>query len=137
MHKSKALFLAPGVLPLGERGAVWNNPLSKDFGERRGGPGPVIAGSNTGICQKGPDVPQGLKDSIRSTNPTFIDLVNFDFRPVKNSPLAGAGAGVLPKGRLIDLAGKFEPQRDIPTDLEPGPRRKTVPPSVGPFETLQ
>jgi len=29
---------------------------------------------------------------------------------------------------------QFEPQRGIPADLKPKPRRKVTPPSVGPFE---
>ncbi len=130
------IFLGYGIsgYKVYERGTVWDDPLSKAFRETRGSPDPVIAGADNWICQKATDIPQELEGSIRGTNPVFVDLVNFDFRPAKDSSLAGAGLWTLPKGRIIDLVGEFEPQRGIPADLKPRPRRKAAPPSIGPFE---
>jgi len=66
-----------------------------------------------------------------------VDLVNFDLRPAKDSPLAGAGLWPLPQGRIVELAPEYEPQRGIPVDLKPKPRRKVTPPAIGPFEAVE
>ena len=81
-----------------------------------------------------PGVAEGFVNTLRGINPHFVDLITFDFRPRKDSPLVGAGLRPLPQGRIVDLAPEYEPQRGVPADLKPKPRRKATPPSVGPFE---
>lgn len=49
----------------------------------------------------------------------------------------GAWLWPLPKGRIVELVPEYEPQRGIPVHLEPAPRRKVAPPSIGPFEAIE
>ena len=120
------------------RGKVWDQyPRSKAFINRRGSSEPVIDGRNNWISNRTSGIPPGLEGTIRGDNPLFADLINLDFRPQKGSPLAKAGILELPKGRVASLMPEFEPQRGIPTDLKPEPRRKVEKPSIGPFEVVE
>jgi hypothetical protein len=117
-----------------ERGNTWEVPATAAFRAKRGHGEPVLEGANNWISNRSTDIPEGFKDSIRGINPTFVNLLNFDFRPRKDSPLVGAGLSDLPRGQIVDLIPEYEPQRGIPANLTPRPRRKTAAPSIGPFE---
>jgi len=120
-----------------ERGEVWEVPATTAFRERRGHGEPIVEGANNWVSARTVGIPEGLVNTLRGINPHFMDLVNFDFQPAKDSPLAGAGLWPLPRGRIVELAPEFEPQRGIPIDLKPTPRRKATPPSIGPFEAVE
>jgi hypothetical protein len=116
------------------RGTTWETPRTKAFMERRGTQDPVVEGANNWLIRNISALPVGFSFDRGVTNPGFVDMLNGDYRPRKDSPLAGAGLWPLPKGRIIDLVPEYEPQRGIPADLKPKPRRKVTPPSIGPFE---
>lgn len=130
------IFLEYGVSgsTVYERGSVWETPRTESFRQRRGHGEPLVEGANNWISRKALAAPERFKDTLRGVNPFFVDLTAFDFRPRKDSPLCGAGLWPLPKGQIIDLVPEYEPQRAIPSDLKPTPRRKATPPSIGPFE---
>jgi len=119
------------------RGNVWEGPRTERFRARRGHGEPIISGSNNWVSTKAVGIPEGLARTIRGLDPGFVDLLGCDFRPRKGSPPAGAGLWPLPRGRIVDLVPEYEPQRGIPLDLEPAPRREATPPSIGPFETAE
>lgn len=119
------------------RGKTWDTPRTTAFRKRRGHGEPIIAGSNNWIATKAVGIPESFVNTLRGINPHFVDLVNFDFRPAKDSPLVRAGMHPLPQGRIVELAPEYEPQRGIPADLEPSPRRKVTPPAIGPFEAVE
>ncbi|GAI81666.1 unnamed protein product, partial [marine sediment metagenome] len=134
------VFMERGVesSALFSRGGVWENAASTvAFRQRRGHGEPIAEGVNNWVSVKTTLVPDELAGTLRGVNPVFLDFLNLDFRPAKDSPLAGAGTWPLPKGRIVDLAPQYEPRRGIPADLKPSPRRKVTPPSVGPFEAVQ
>jgi hypothetical protein len=116
------------------RGETWDSEATTEFIRRRASPDPVVEGSNNWIFERSIDVPELFTNALRGMNPRFVDLLNGDYRPRKESPLTGAGLWPLPRGRVVDLAPEFEPQRGIPADLKPKLRRKAIPPSIGPFE---
>jgi len=120
-----------------ERGEVWEVPATTAFRERRGHGEPIVEGANNWVSARTVGIPEGFVNTFRGINPHFVDLINFDFRPAKDSPLVGAGLWPLPQGRIVELAPEFEPQRGIPADLTPKPRRKATPPSIGPFEAME
>jgi hypothetical protein len=117
-----------------DRGIVWDAPRTKVFTDKRANGEPILSGSNNWVSDKGGGIPAVLLKTIRGMNPGFTHLVGRDFRPRKDSPLAGAGLSPLPKGRIVDLVPQFEPRRGIAPDLKPARRRATAPPSIGPFE---
>ena len=119
-----------------ERGNVWEVPTTDAFRKKRGNGEPIVEGSNNWISEKSIGIPEGFMDTLRGINPKFVDLVNFDFHPGKDSPLVGAGMWPLPMGRVAELVPEYEPQRGIPLDLKPK-ARKAVPPSIGPFEAAE
>jgi len=133
------VFLEYGVSETGVYmpGKGWDTPRTTAFRERRGHGEPIVEGANNWVSVKTVGIPEGLVNTLRGINPHFVDLVNFDFRPAKDSPLAGAGLWPLPQGRIVELAPEYEPQRGIPADLKPVPRRKATPPAIGPFEPVE
>ena len=134
------VFMEMGVesSALFSRGAVWENvPATAAFRQRRGHGEPIVEGANNWASVKATLVPDEPAGTLRGVNPMFRDFLNLDFRPAKDSPLAGAGLWPLPQGRIVELVPEYEPQRGIPADLTPTPRRKVSPPSVGPFEALE
>ena len=118
-----------------ERGPTWDTADTRAFTQRRGSGEPVIDGAKNCVSFKTWGVPEELQNILRGINPGFVNLVNVDFTPARVSPLAGAGFSPLPMGRVIELTPEYEPQRGIPLDLKPTPRRSAQPPSIGPFET--
>jgi len=130
------IFLEYGVTGAAvySRGRTWDTQRTRGFVERRGSSEPIVEGSNNWITEKAIGIPETFVKTIRGTNPKFVDLLNFDFRPRSDSSLAGVGMWPLPKGRMVDLVPEFEAQRGVPADLKPKPRRKVIPPSIGPFE---
>jgi len=122
-----------------DRVLAYNNVFMETtaFRERRGHGEPIVEGANNWVSARTVGIPEGFVNTLRGINPHFVDLVNFDLRPAKDSPLAGAGLWPLPRGRIVELAPEFEPQRGIPADLKPVPRRKATPPSIGPFEAAE
>ena len=119
------------------RGNVWEGLRTQWFRERRGHGEPILSGSNNWVSTKAVEIPEGLARTIRGLDPRFADLLGFDFRPRKDSPLVGAGLWPLPRGQIVDLVPEYEPQRGIPVDLKARPRRKVTPPSIGPFEAAR
>ena len=116
-----------------ERGAVFESPATEAFKRRRGTGEPNIAGANNWVSSKTVGIPPELTGTLSGLNPLFVDLINFDFRPTADSPLAAAAAPA-PTGAVMELAPVFEPRRGIPLDLEPAPRRAMDTPAIGPFE---
>jgi hypothetical protein len=116
------------------RDLTWDTPEIREFIKRRGSPDPIVDGSNNWISERSAGIPEPFKNTLRGLNPKLVDLLNSDYRPRPDSPLAGAGLWPLPKGQIVDLVPEYEPQRGIPADLKPKPRRKATPPSIGPFE---
>lgn len=120
-----------------DRGSVWDVPKTRDFIERRASGEPLIAGVNNWVSTKADETPKGFAATLHGLNPGFADLANCDFRPRAESPLAAKALAPLPRGRVVDLPPEFEPQRGIPSDLRPRPRRKTEHPAIGPFEVAK
>jgi len=130
------VFLEYGVsgAAVYSRGRTWDTPRTRAFVKRRGHGERIVEGANNWVSVKTIGIPEGLVNTFRGINPHFVDLLNFDFRPAKDSPLAGAGLWPLPRGRIVELAPEYEPRRGIAADPTPRPRRKVTPPSIGPFE---
>lgn len=101
---------------------------------RNGNPYAVITGSHNWISEGAGGVAEELDSSVQATNPRMVSLLEKDYRPRPDSPLASGGLADLPKGRIIDLVAEYEPVRGIPVDLAPTARVKADPPSIGPFE---
>jgi hypothetical protein len=112
----------------------WDTTETREFIRRRGSPDPVVEGAGNWVAEATEGIPNTFRGTLRGINPKFVDLLNGDYRPRPDSPLAGAGLWPLPKGQIVDLVPEYEPQRGIPADLKPKPRRKATPPSIGPFE---
>jgi hypothetical protein len=130
------VFLAYGIPKhkAYERQVPWDSSRTQAFVERRRNGEPLVEESNNWMSERCISVPELFTDALRGLNPGFVDLLNYDFHPRKDSPLAGAGMYPLPGGAVIDLTPEYEPERGIPVDLKPRPRRKVTPPSIGPFE---
>ena len=120
-----------------ERGGLWEAPRTPDFVRLRGSGEPILEASNNWVSTRALQVPDFMRSTIAGSNPLFEDGFGFNYRPRKDSPLCAAGLWPLPKGQIIDLAPEYEPQRGIPLDLKPRPRRKLTPPSIGPFEVAK
>ncbi len=133
------VFLEYGACETGVyiSGVTWDTPRTRAFQQRRGHGEPVVEGANNWVSAKSTGIPEGFLNTLSGINPHFVDLVNFDFRPTRDSPLAGTGAWPLPEGRIVELVPEYEPQRGIPADLSPRRRRRAVPPSIGPFEAAE
>lgn len=129
------VFLEAGVAgaALYSRGKTWDTPRTVAFQKRRGHGEPIIDGSNNWISGKTANVPDGLRNTIRGRNPGFVDLVNLDFHPGKDSELAGSGLRELPAGDVGKLVPEYEPQRGIPVDMSPVKRKSATSPAIGPF----
>ena len=119
------------------RGKTWGTPRTRAFQKKRGHGEPIVEGANNWVSIRTIGIPESFIGTLVGRNPLFEDLLNFRFRPQKDSPLVDAGLWPLPMGKVVDLVPEYEPQRGIPADLKPTPRRKVTPPSIGPFEMAQ
>jgi len=119
-----------------ERGNVWETERTERFRKARGHGEPVVEGSCNWVSLRTQSIPDRLTNTLSGRRPMFADLLNLNFRPVARSPLAGAGTWPLPMGRIAKLVPKYEPMRQIPPDLKPTERQKTIPPAIGPFEVV-
>jgi hypothetical protein len=128
-------FLEVGVADsrLYERGRVFDTPATEAFRKKRGSGEPVISGAGNFVTTRVKAIPPELTDGVVAANPLFVDLLDLDVRPAKDSPLAGVAAKELPAGHTGDLALVFEPFRGIPADLDAPRRNDGDSPAIGPF----
>jgi hypothetical protein len=119
------------------RGEVFDSQRTREFIKRRGTGDPIVEGANNWISVRAAGIPPALVRTLRGISPKFVDLLNGNYHPRADSPLANAGMWPLPGGQVISIVPEFEPQKGIPVDLKPRPRRKAEPPSIGPFEVDQ
>lgn len=103
------------------------------------GADPLLIGSNNWIQPGWTDVPSTWTNTVEGTDPGFVDLAGYDFRPLEASPLVNAGATSIAAGNAgfpnpLTEVGYVPPSR---MSVPPGSaltRTSVEQPDIGAFE---